>query len=75
MFWHNGKMGISKEPNFIASHATARWRKMARNANKSIVMFSPYLDNQVSALLQTSSLPMANKVVVTDLSPDSGALD
>ncbi len=75
MFWHNGKVRISKEPNFIANDATARWRKMARNANKSIVVFSPYLDTQVSSLLQTSSLPVENKVVVTDLSPDSGALD
>jgi len=48
---------------------------MARGANRSIVIFSPYLDTQVSSILGSSLLASENKIVVTDLSPDSGALD
>lgn len=50
-----------------------KWKRLIKQAENSIVVFTPYFDSLLPRLLRSSRI--ARIEVVTDLSPQSGALD
>lgn len=60
---------------FLAKDAYRTWKRRVQNASASIRVFTPYLDRLLDRLLQNSNLDVGTLSVVTDLSPQSGALD
>lgn len=66
---------VATDAELTAGDAFRRWTKRARNAQTSVRIYSPYLDELALTVLRASSLEQAAKSVVTDLSPQSGAQD
>ncbi|WP_157981735.1 phospholipase D-like domain-containing protein [Protaetiibacter intestinalis] len=50
------------------------WKRMAASATESIRVFTPYLDSLLARLLANAVISTPQISVVTDLSPNSGAL-
>ena len=63
------------QPDLLAADAYRRWSSLAATAEKSLTVFSPYLDPLVRTLIGRSGLAPDSVIVVTDLSPASGAGD
>lgn len=68
-------MSAQGDRTFLARDAYRSWKKRVQEATESIVVFTPYLDGLLDRLLRNSRLQADAVAVVTDLSPDSGALD
>lgn len=51
------------------------WRSALRRAEHSVLVVSPYLDDLVHDLVRKSSVPAAQIGILTDLSPEFGAVD
>ena len=64
-----------RQPDLLAADAYRRWSSLAATAEKSLTVFSPYLDPLVRTLIGRSGLAPDSVIVVTDLSPASGAGD
>lgn len=62
------------EREFLAADAYSLWRRRVKAAGNSIRVYSPYLDDLLVKLLGNSTLTVDRLAVVTDLSPESGAL-
>lgn len=62
---------LSRE--LLAKDVYSVWRKRVREADFSVTIFTPYLDRLVVSLMKQSQAII--NTVVTDLSPQSGALD
>ncbi|MCQ3997977.1 hypothetical protein GL325_06025 [Aeromicrobium sp. 636] len=59
----------------MARDVAKTWFKRARDAESSVRIYSPYLDQLALTVLNKSTLEPAAKSVVTDLSPQSGTQD
>jgi hypothetical protein len=68
-------MSAQEDQAFLARDAYRSWKKKVREATRSIVVFTPYLDSLLDRLLKNSKLQADAVAVVTDLSPASGVLD
>lgn len=66
---------VAADAELTAGDTFRRWTKRARNAETSVRIYSPYLDELALTVLRASSLQPTAKSVVTDLSPQSGAQD
>ncbi len=64
-------VGRKRKQEWLASDAYFSWRTRVREAKKSIVLFSPYLDDLAVQLLKKAHLPAEGICVVTDLSPSN----
>jgi hypothetical protein len=62
----------SVEGEFLAADAYPQWKRRVKAAQKSVRVYSPYLDDLVVRLLGNSILLAGCLSVVTDLSPESG---
>ncbi len=62
------------EREFLAADAYSQWRQRVKAAEKAVRIYSPYYDDLLVKLLGNSTLRAECLSVVTDLSPDSGAL-
>lgn len=62
---------LSRE--LLAKDVYSVWRRRVREADFSVTIFTPYLDRLVVSLMKQSQAII--NTVVTDLSPQSGALD
>ena len=60
---------------FLARDAYRTWKRSVQAAEKSVRVFTPYLDGMLVRLLGNAELSSEAISVVTDLSPTSGALD
>lgn len=67
-------MTNAADREFLAADAYPHWRTRVKAAEKSIRVYSPYLDDLVVRLLGNSELDAEDLAVVTDLSPESGTL-
>ena len=75
MSGNNAGMGRRKVEPLLARDVYADWKVRVKDACDSIVVFTPYLDALVVRLLFHSALDADRLVVVTDLSPTTGALN
>ena len=67
-------MTNAADREFLAADAYPQWRPRVKAAEKSVRIYSPYLDDLVVRLLRNSELDAEDLAVVTDLSPTSGTL-
>jgi hypothetical protein len=72
---HQDALMTKHQPDLLAADAYRRWSSLAATAEKSLTIFSPYLDSLVKIIIGRSGLAPDSVVVVTDLSPGSGAED
>lgn len=59
----------------LARDVYRSWKGLVKGAKQSVRVFTPYLDRMLDRLLSNSVLEVGDLSVVTDLSPESGALD
>lgn len=59
---------------FLAADAYATWRRRVKAAERSVRIYSPYLDALAVSLLGNTNLDTDALSVVTDLSPTSGTV-
>lgn len=75
MSGNNAGMRRRKVEPLLARDVYAEWKARVKDACDSIVVFTPYLDALVVRLLFHSAMDADRLVVVTDLSPTTGALN
>ena len=59
---------------YLARDAYDSWKRRVKRARKSVRVFTPYFDSMLHRLLANAVVGVDNISVVTDLSPESGAL-
>ena len=60
---------------FLARDAYDIWKRRVRRASTTVRVFTPYFDPMLDRLLGNAVVKVDSISVVTDLSPESGALD
>jgi hypothetical protein len=60
---------------FLARDAYDIWKRRVRRASTTVSVFTPYFDPMLDRLLGNAVVKVDSISVVTDLSPESGALD
>jgi hypothetical protein len=66
---------VKKNSQFMASDAYFAWRTLVQQGESSVIIFTPFLDRLAKLLLENCPASISDRVVVTDLSPRSGAID
>lgn len=64
-----------KNSQFMARDAYFAWRTLVQQGVSSVIIFTPFLDRLAKLLLENCPESISDRVVVTDLSPRSGAID
>jgi hypothetical protein len=65
----------SRSPKFLASDFCGRQRSLVESAEKFVSIFTPQLDGTLLRLLMRASVNPEGIQVITDLRPNTGALD
>lgn len=60
---------------YIASDVYRVWKKRVQSAESTVWVFTPYLDRMLARLVSNSQLAPEKIIVITDLSPESGAVN
>lgn len=68
-------MAMAADRVLLARDVYKSWKRRIQAASESVRVFTPYFDRMLDRLLENAALDTDSVSVVTDLSPESGALD